>query len=156
MNIKCRDCDEQTNNNTERCGPCKKLWRDNMDIDPQEREFKVQSQEVIDHKYGVKITSTGSVMQCSKCNQMAHTLIDTVCNTCLSKDNDADVINWPKHYNVGKIQPIDFIESLSLDFRLANAVKYIARCEHKGKAKEDLTKAIWYIQRYIDKELCDE
>ena len=92
---------------------------------------------------------------CKECNSVAVTLVDGTCNTCLSQQDKDDVIKWPKHYNAGKIQPIDAIEDWKLDFRLANAVKYIARHEHKGKAKEDLTKAIWYIQRFIDKELKD-
>ena len=98
------------------------------------------------------MTATGSVQQCKKCGAEAITLIDGVCNTCLSKEDNNDVIDWPKHYNTGKIQPIDAIEDWKLDFRLANAVKYIARCEHKGKKKQDLEKAVWYIQRYLDKE----
>ena len=114
-----------------------------------------QSQEVINHKYGVKITST-EPMQCSRCNTVSFTLVDTVCNTCLSEEDEEDFINWPKHYNTCKIQPIDVIVAWKLDFRLANSVKYIQRHEHKGSAKKDLEKAIWYIQRYIDKELTKE
>jgi len=76
------------------------------------------------------------------------------CNKCLA-DTSYDVIEWPKHYNQGKIQPIDVIEDWNLDFRLANTIKYIARAGKKdmSKTKQDLEKAIWYIQRYIDKEL---
>lgn len=79
------------------------------------------------------------------------------CNVCLAKRSN-DIINWPKHYNTSKIQPIDAIESWKLDFRLANAVKYLARAGKKdpAKLKEDLEKAIWYIQRYIDKECTDD
>lgn len=95
-------------------------------------------------------------LQCSECNEVSVTLIEGVCNTCISKKDDKDEINWPKHYNAGKIQPIDAIESWQLDFRLANAVKYIARHKHKGTPKKDLEKALWYIQRYIDKELNNE
>jgi len=75
------------------------------------------------------------------------------CNVCLSKKTN-DIINWPKHYNSSSVQPIDAIEAWKLDFRLANAVKYLARAGKKdpNKLKEDLQKAIWYIQRYIDKE----
>jgi hypothetical protein len=78
------------------------------------------------------------------------------CNICLAKKSN-DSINWPKHYNASSIQPIDAIEAWKLDFRLANAVKYLARAGKKDpkKLKEDLQKAIWYIQRYIDKECND-
>ena len=93
---------------------------------------------------------------CKECGESSITLINGTCNTCLSTKDDSDVINWPKHYNTGKIQPIDAIEDWQLDFRLANAVKYIARHQHKENPKKDLEKAVWYIQRYIDKELTKE
>ena len=56
----------------------------------------------------------------------------------------------PSHYNVGKIEGIDFIEDQKLGFHLGNAIKYICRAGRKDpdKVKEDLDKAIWYINRY--------
>lgn len=68
-----------------------------------------------------------------------------------------DIINKPKHYNFATIEPIDVIEDWQLDFRLANALKYISRAGKKdpSKTKEDLEKAIWYINRYITKECND-
>jgi hypothetical protein len=35
---------------------------------------------------------------------------------------------------------------------LGNAIKYILRSDKKGARKQDLKKAIWYIQREIDRE----
>lgn len=69
-----------------------------------------------------------------------------------------DIINKPKHYNFANIEPIDVIEDWKLDFRLANALKYISRAGKKdiAKTKEDLQKAIWYINRYIIKECPDD
>lgn len=67
-------------------------------------------------------------------------------------DESAEAVSHPKHYNVGKIEVIDFIEDKKLNFSLGNAVKYIARCQHKvggTKRIEDLKKAIWYIQHQI-------
>ena len=61
-----------------------------------------------------------------------------------------DVVNSPKHYTHGKFEVIDVIEDWDLNFRLANAVKYIARHKHKGKPLEDLQKALWYLQREVD------
>lgn len=90
---------------------------------------------------------------CDECGDQVITCIDGICNICTSLKDENDVINYPKHYNTAKIQPIDVIEDWKLDFRLANSVKYIQRHLHKGSAKKDLEKAIWYIQRYIDKEL---
>ena len=60
-----------------------------------------------------------------------------------------DAIDHPSHYNVGSIEVIDAIESWSLDFHLGNVVKYIARAPHKGKFREDLEKAAWYLERYL-------
>ncbi len=66
-------------------------------------------------------------------------------------DEPKDSVNSPQHYTRGKYEVIDVIEDWDLNFRLANAVKYIARHKHKGKPLEDLKKAAWYLQREIDK-----
>jgi hypothetical protein len=60
-----------------------------------------------------------------------------------------DAINHPPHYTHASIEPIDVIESWQLGFHLGNAVKYIARCELKGRPIEDLEKARWYLDREI-------
>lgn len=60
-------------------------------------------------------------------------------------------VNHPKHYNVGKIEVIDVIEDWQLGFALGNTIKYIARAEHKGTTIQDLEKALWYLQREIER-----
>jgi len=60
-------------------------------------------------------------------------------------------INHPSHCNQGKIEVIDAIEDWDLGFSLGNAVKYIARAEHKGRPIEDLQKACWYLDREIQR-----
>lgn len=60
-----------------------------------------------------------------------------------------DPVNHPKHYTFGKIEPIDAIEDWGLGFCLGNAVKYIARAQHKGATIQDLAKAQWYINHHI-------
>jgi hypothetical protein len=62
-----------------------------------------------------------------------------------------DPVNNPSHYTQGKIEPIDVIEDWKLGFCLGNAVKYIARSEHKGSKLEDLKKAAWYLAREIER-----
>jgi len=62
-----------------------------------------------------------------------------------------DFVNQPPHYKVGGIETIDFIEAKDLDYNLGNAVKYISRAQFKGKHKEDLEKAKWYLDRAISK-----
>lgn len=62
----------------------------------------------------------------------------------------SNVINHPSHYNRGKIEVIDFIEDQGLSFHLGNVIKYIARAGSKGDKLEDLKKARWYLDRYIN------
>lgn len=63
-----------------------------------------------------------------------------------------DPVNHPSHYCTGKIEVIDFITDKKLDFCRGNAVKYIVRAGLKdpSKEKEDLQKAIFYINRAIE------
>lgn len=58
-------------------------------------------------------------------------------------------VNHPKHYNVGKIEVIDAIEDWKLGFNDGNAIKYIARHQHKSNPIEDIKKAIWYLNRHL-------
>jgi hypothetical protein len=60
-----------------------------------------------------------------------------------------DPVNHPTHYTFGKIEVLDAIEDWKLDYHLGNCVKYIARCQHKGSAIQDLKKAQFYLSRYI-------
>jgi len=60
-----------------------------------------------------------------------------------------DTIHHPSHYNAGAVEVIDAIEAWQLNFNLGNAVKYIARHEHKNVETEDLLKAWWYLTREL-------
>ena len=64
-----------------------------------------------------------------------------------------DNVNHPSHYTSGKIEVIDFIEDQHLGFHLGNAVKYISRAGRKNPDNniEDLRKAVWYINRQIQR-----
>lgn len=64
-----------------------------------------------------------------------------------------DNINHPEHYKTGGMETIDFIEAKGLNYHLGNAVKYISRAGKKdpSRYKEDLLKAIWYLQREVDR-----
>lgn len=66
--------------------------------------------------------------------------------------NKSDPVNNPAHYTAGKIQAIDFIEDQKMNFHLGVALQYIIRAGKKDETKtvEDLQKAIWYINRFID------
>ena len=66
-------------------------------------------------------------------------------------DTKSDLVNQPSHYISGRsIEPIQAIEDWGLGFHLGNAVKYISRAGRKGDEREDLKKAVWYIERYIN------
>ena len=67
-----------------------------------------------------------------------------------------DVINHPSHYTRGNIEVIDFIEDQQLPYHLGNVIKYIARAGHKGDKLEDLKKARWYLDRYINEVMQHE
>ena len=65
-----------------------------------------------------------------------------------------DEINHPDRYAGGKFECIDvmadvFGEEAVKDFCLLNAFKYIWRQEKKGGV-EDVKKAIWYLNKYIE------
>jgi uncharacterized protein DUF3310 len=62
-----------------------------------------------------------------------------------------DLVNHPPHYTFGSIEVIDVLEDWNLGYHLGNAVKYIARSPHKGNELQDLQKARWYLNRYIEK-----
>lgn len=67
---------------------------------------------------------------------------------------NGDNIDHPKHYNSGKFEVIDVIEDWNLGFHLGNVIKYISRAGKKdpNKRLEDLKKALWYLQREIERE----
>ncbi len=64
-----------------------------------------------------------------------------------------DMVNNPPHYQGTNFEAIDVIEEFGLNFHLGNAVKYILRAGKKGDRKEDLSKAIWYLEREIADEI---
>ena len=63
------------------------------------------------------------------------------------KDNRPQV----NHYQQGQIEPIDFINSHELNFNLGNAIKYVTRCNYKGTKRQDLQKAIDYINFELER-----
>jgi len=78
---------------------------------------------------------------------------DKMIKEYLNKKYDSNSVNHPSHYNIGKIEVIDFIEDQNLGFHLGNTVKYVCRAGKKVDSDEliDLQKAAWYLNRYIAK-----
>ena len=66
-----------------------------------------------------------------------------------------DSVNSPKHYNTGGIECIEAIQASMSKLEFAgylkgNLSKYIWRYNYKGKPKEDLLKAKWYLDRLLE------
>lgn len=59
-------------------------------------------------------------------------------------------VNHPEHYQSKNYETIDIIEDYKLGFHLGNVIKYILRADKKGNEIEDLEKAKWYLDRYIN------
>ena len=78
----------------------------------------------------------------------------TLTQECKNNDGDSivfDAVQRPSHYADTKIEVIDYIEDKGFGYHLGNAIKYISRAGKKDPSKtvEDLRKAEWYIERYI-------
>ncbi len=65
-------------------------------------------------------------------------------------DGDNDPVNHPSHYTdvVPGIECIEVTQHFS--FLRGNAIKYLWRAGAKGNKKQDLEKAMWYIQKELD------
>lgn len=65
-----------------------------------------------------------------------------------------DNVNHPKHYT-GNIECIDamtqcFGADNVKNFCKLNAFKYLWRCQNKNNEIEDVKKAIWYLNKYVE------
>lgn len=79
-----------------------------------------------------------------------------------------EAVNHPDHYQGAAVETrgilsligvpldlldgecIDAIEVMNAGFHEGNAIKYLWRCGQKGDAVEDLSKARWYLERWVD------
>lgn len=61
-------------------------------------------------------------------------------------------VDHPSHYHAQSgVEVIDAVEAWGLGFCLGNVIKYVARAGHKGDAREDLQKALWYLTRELSR-----
>lgn len=73
----------------------------------------------------------------------------------MKADNDINKnIDSPSHYVAGEYECIDVMLATQgtravMDFCLCNAFKYLYRCRKKNGV-EDIKKAAWYLDEYID------
>lgn len=108
------------------------------------------------------MTNLTSVWKCSCREYDDDKLEGRICNNCdrtiyrVEIDvktiiKEFDEINKPKHYNSGKMQPLDFIDANldNLGFYEATIIQYIFRWKLKNGLK-DLEKAQFYLNRLIE------
>lgn len=68
-----------------------------------------------------------------------------------------DLVNHPRHYNQYSQEVIDTIEEVTsnmpveISYHVGNAIKYLFRAPFKGKMKQDIEKAVWYLERALTK-----
>ena len=62
-----------------------------------------------------------------------------------------DLVNSPPHYQGNKFEVIEIIDDFGLSFNTGNAIKYILRADKKGNQKQDLQKALWYLEHELNK-----
>jgi hypothetical protein len=102
---------------------------------------------------------------CEKCENFNTDFDTKKCGACRIQNVDRepsnfrakpDNVNHPSHYETGKFECIEvMIETQGVeavrDFCLCNAFKYLYR--HNGKnGVEDIKKAKWYIDKYLELE----
>jgi hypothetical protein len=66
----------------------------------------------------------------------------------------SEAVNHPKHYG-GKDNPLEVINIINhykLNFELGNLIKYVLRADNKGNRKQDLQKALWYLEYELNKD----
>lgn len=68
----------------------------------------------------------------------------------MAEDQDIDLVNHPPHYtsHPSGVECIQITEHMS--FLMGNAMKYLWRADLKNGV-EDLKKAIWYLNRELEK-----
>ena len=59
----------------------------------------------------------------------------------------------PDYYRRGSIPVWTFIRDQGLNFHLGNAIKYICRAGFKESKRDDLRKAIHYLQNELENEI---
>lgn len=73
----------------------------------------------------------------------------------LDEVSSDEEVNSPEHYNTGSVECIDAIQATLSEeefkgYCRGNTLKYLWRCTYKGKTKQDLEKAKWYLDRLLD------
>ena len=75
--------------------------------------------------------------------------------------NNTDSVNHPARYELARYECIEVMEEVFgaealKNYCLIAAFKYLWRCNRKGKKTEDIKKANWYLNKYIELEEVEE
>jgi hypothetical protein len=74
------------------------------------------------------------------------------CAVHTGSEERREAINHPRHYGGDTTyEAIKVIEAWELGFCLGNTLKYICRFGKKGSTVDDLKKALWYLDREIQR-----
>ena len=70
---------------------------------------------------------------------------------------NADNVNHPAHYELARSECIEVMEEVFgadalKNYCLIAAFKYLWRCDRKGTKTEDIEKARWYLDKFIELE----
>ena len=70
------------------------------------------------------------------------------------EERSNDLVNHPPHYTSKDVECIDWIEMMLTPeefkgYLKGTVLKYVWRCEQKGKPIQDNSKAVWYLERLI-------
>lgn len=117
-----------------------------------ESKAKYMIQSDIEGNQVVKEIATGRVINTYDSSFTTDEVI-AYTNELLDKEKGFDVVKKPEHYNSGKYEVIDIIDSVLTSlyatpfqaYCLGNSLKYICRAGLKGDFTEDIKKAIMYL-----------
>lgn len=73
----------------------------------------------------------------------------------VAKVEPKDMVNHPSHYVADGLECIDVMLKLYgkeavMAFCMCNAFKYQWRCNNKGNCKQDVAKARWYNDKFLE------
>ena len=68
---------------------------------------------------------------------------------------EKEMVNSPEHYQADGLECIDVMLKLYgidavLNFCMLNSFKYQFRCNKKDNCEQDLKKARWYLNKYLE------
>ena len=80
-------------------------------------------------------------------------ILTAIYDDMMEQREQLQAVDHPAHYGGAEntYEAIKVIEAWELGFNLGNVIKYISRAGKKGSRLDDLKKAMWYLNREIEK-----